>query len=235
MVIDIVGYHKIPGPFKRYVDGPLRNQLIPWEWTQPEFGYLQHVPWRFTEKVDGTNVRVVWDGHRPIFMGRTSRAQMPTRLSTVLQTTFTEELLEQVFGATPAILFGEGYGAGIQRGGTYRPDVSFILFDVRIGNMWLEYNNVADIAKELGIDVVPVFSTDTLNHEIREMTQYAYPSHVSIVDPAPKMEGLVGTPIVPLLDRRGGRIIVKLKTEDLYGLALTRFVETVSMDLPMAA
>jgi hypothetical protein len=231
---EVMEYHKIAGPFKRYTEGPLRNQLIPWEWTREEFGYLQHLPWRFTEKVDGTNVRVVWDGHRPIFMGRTANSQMPTRLSTMLQTTFTEELLEQVFGATPAILFGEGYGAGIQKGGLYRPDVSFILFDVHIG-VWLEDADVAAIAKELGIEVVPVITTDTLNHQIREMTQYSMLSHVSIVDKPPNMEGLVGIPLVPLLNRRGGRIVVKLKTEDFYGLSLAYHVPTISVDLPLAA
>lgn len=227
-------YHKIQGPFKRNTEGPQRNKLIPWEWTREEFGFLQHVPWRFTEKVDGTNVRVVWDGHSPTFLGRTDRAQMPTRLLKALQETFTEELLEQVFGETPAILFGEGYGAGIQKGGIYRPDVAFILFDVWINDFWLEYVNVHGIGDQLGIETVPVVSTsNTLNQMIQYMAETEL--HSLIADTKTTMEGVVGTPLVPLLSRRGGRIVIKLKTEDLYQLALAQDLKSVPVSLPLAA
>lgn len=226
------GYHKIQGPFRRHTDGPLKNTLIPWAWTREEFGFLKDLPWRFTEKVDGTNVRVVWDGYKPTFLGRTDKAQMPTRLLKALQETFTEELLEQTFGATPAILFGEGYGAGIQKGGIYRPDVAFILFDVWI-DVWLAYENVIEIGEQLGIDVVPVVGRMSLMHQIRTMIQAQLVS--SVAQTYSFMEGVVGTPLIPLNDRRGGRIIVKLKTEDLYGLALAKHITTISVDLSEAA
>lgn len=233
--MQVVGeYHKIMGPFKRHVDGPNKNKLIFSQWTCEEFAFLQNVPWRWTEKVDGTNVRVVWDGHKPTFLGRTDRAQMPTKLLAVLQEQFTEEILEQVFGSSPVTLFGEGYGAGIQKGGNYRQDQAFILFDVNIHGIWLEYPNTAAIADSLGIDVVPVYSMDTLREQIRDMATRPFYSVVAEKrDTA--MEGLVGTPLVPLRDRRGGRVIVKLKTEDIYGMALTRHIKTVSLSLPLAA
>lgn len=226
-------YHKIEGPFRRYIDGPLRNKLIAWEWTRTEFEFLQHVPWRFTEKVDGTNVRVVWDGHRPQFMGRTSRAQLPTKLLTYLQETFTEELLEQTFQDRPAVLYGEGYGAGIQKGGMYRPDQSFILFDVRIGQVWLAYENVAAIADSLGIRMVPVVAIAPLQTMIWQMSDTTLYSLVGLNEST--MEGVVGTPVTPLLNRLGGRIIVKLKAQDIYGLDLTEDLSPVPPDLPMAA
>lgn len=157
---------------------------------------------------------------------------MPTRLLKVLQETFTEELLEQVFGPTPAILYGEGYGAGIQKGGNYRPDVAFILFDVLIDDLWLGFENVEEIASSLGIASVPIVMVSTLNHMIRHMSEtllYSFLSGTAV------MEGVVGTPLIPLLDRRGGRLIVKLKTEDLHQLAVATGLAAVPDPLPMAA
>ena len=51
-------YHKIQGLFKRGPD----NKFIEGEWSLPEFEYLAKLNWTWTEKVDGTNMRVMWDG-----------------------------------------------------------------------------------------------------------------------------------------------------------------------------
>lgn len=215
-----IEYTKITGPFERFTEpGPNRNKLIPGRWSCREFDVLQNAQWMFTEKVDGTNVRVFWDGHKPTFGGRTAEAQMPTKLLAILQEMFQEELLEQTFGGTQAILFGEGYGAGIQKGGVYRPDPSFVMFDVAVprvtgGYWWLERASVADIGFKMGVDVIPLVYTGTLNEGI-DIVRQGFRStwngnHVA--------EGLVGIPTLGLLNRAGQRIIVKLKTKDLLGI-----------------
>ncbi len=210
-------YHKIPGPFKRHVQGPDKNKLIAWNWTSPELEFLADVNWIFTEKIDGTNIRVIWDGHKPEFRGRTDKAQLPPALLKVLEELFPEELLEQKFGAEPATLYGEGYGAGIQKGGIYRPDPSFILFDVKVGDWWLTRSAVSDIASSLGIEEVPYSYTGTLREAISAMAKYGYHSQVA-EDNDVDGEGWVGTPEISLFARNGDRIIVKLKVKDLYGL-----------------
>jgi ATP-dependent RNA circularization protein (DNA/RNA ligase family) len=213
-------YHKISGPFKRDVNpGPNKNKLIAWEWSMPEFKVLADIPWSFTEKIDGTNIRIIWDGHKPEFRGRTDKAQLHPDLLKALDEMFPEELLEQTFGANPAILYGEGYGAGIQKGGgNYRQDKSFILFDVHIGGWWLMRETVEEIATSLGIDVVPVMYEGTLREAVKFMAknEELY-SVVAEIDEF-GAEGMVGTPAVPLFNRKGERIIVKLKGCDLYGL-----------------
>jgi hypothetical protein len=218
--MNIIEYHKIPGPFKRHVSGPDKNRLIPWSWTSPELEVLADIPWRFTEKVDGTNIRVIWDGHKPEFRGRTDKAELPPKLLTTLIEMFPEELLEQKFSHDSVILFGEGYGAGIQKGGgNYRDDNSFILFDVKIGDWWLLREDVEDIAQALGIDVVPIRSTTTLREMIDIMSRYELASSVAKIT-IPVAEGVVGSPKIPLFSRKGERIIVKLKGCDLFGLEL---------------
>lgn len=218
--MEVIEYQKIPGPFKRITSGPNKNKVIAWNWTSPELEYLADLTWNFTEKIDGTNIRVIWDGHKPEFRGRTDKAQLPPKLLKALEEMFPEELLEQTFGANPAILFGEGYGAGIQKGGgNYRKDNSFILFDVYIGGWWLLFDSVEDIANSLGINVVPVRFVKTLRGMIEELSHYSY-LRSTVAEVSLEAEGLVGTPSLPLFTRKGERIIVKLKGRDLNNLDL---------------
>lgn len=169
--------------------------------------------------VHNTNIRVHWDGHKVEFGGRTDRAEIPKPLLEKLEELFSghenEEIFEQKFGENEVILFGEGYGPKIQNGGLYRDDVSFILFDVQVGDLWLERKNVEDIAKTFNIDIVPIIFEDTLTKAI----EYVKTNPDSIVAKnGAKMEGLVGRPKVELLDRRGNRLIVKVKWEDMKDL-----------------
>ncbi len=228
--MEMIEYPKIPGPFKRHVAGPEKNKVIPWEWASPELEYLSDNQWFFTEKVDGTNIRVIWDGHRPTFAGRTNYAQIPAKLMTALHDMFPEELFEQKFGSDKVILFGEGYGAGIQKGGgNYRKDNSFILFDVKIGDWWLTRTSVEDIADSLGINVVPIRFANTLIDAILTMADVklfstvtekvaTYTDIATLPESLHLAEGMVGMPVVPMSNRKGERVIVKLKGCDLYGL-----------------
>lgn len=202
-------YQKIPGPFRREVEGPRRNRIIDGAWSTPELEQTADLEWSWTEKVDGTNIRLHWDGHRIAYGGRTDDAQIPTKLLTVLQDLVSEEMLEQKFGAEPVTLYGEGYGAGIQRGGVYRPDMSFVLFDVRIGDWWLLRENVLDVGRALGLDVVP----EVLVGTIRQAIDWVWNEVRSSWFDGPA-EGLVGVTTSGLRTRNGDRLIVKVKAKD---------------------
>lgn len=155
--MDFNKYPKIETCFQRSLE---TKKLLDGVWRSDELQYLKDCEWIWTEKVDGTNIQIRWDGHRVEFGGRTERANIPQPLMDYLETTFggevNEEIFEQLFGETEVVLFGEGYGPKIQSGGGYRKDVSFILFDVKIGNFWLLRDKVEEIAKQLNIDVVPL-------------------------------------------------------------------------------
>ena len=62
-------YHKIQSIFKRDMTSK-RRTLIEGYWTLPEFEYLANNPWTFTEKVDGTNIRVMFSNGVITFGGR---------------------------------------------------------------------------------------------------------------------------------------------------------------------
>ena len=129
---------------------------------------------------------------------------------------FPPDNLRAVFQDGTAILFGEGYGAKIQKGGNYIPDgQSFILFDVW-RDIWLERINVADIAGKLGIKIVPIVGEGTLLEGVefvKHATAAEFRSDLA-ENKAYQMEGLVMRPAVEMQDRRGNRIIAKIKRRD---------------------
>lgn len=211
----MVKYNKIETVFERDTGGS--KKLIEGRFTNSTVAFLaESVPWRFTEKIDGTNIRIFWNGHNVEFGGRTDTAQIPSHLVNKLNEMFmneeTEQLFEQLFGEKEVHLFGEGYGAKIQKGGEYRPDVSFILFDVMIGENYQPRETVEQIAKSFNLEVVPV----VLYGSISDAVNFIKQNPPSTIGKA-KMEGVVGVPMMELRDRCGKRVIVKIKAKDFGG------------------
>jgi hypothetical protein len=201
-----------------------RGRVIEGEYATPELEYLADLAWEWTEKVNGTNIRIGWDGAKPPLGdyeigGRTADAQIPAKLVAALRELIKPELMRAAFddeGSRPpghgasVTLYGEGYGAGIQKGGgNYSADQTFVLFDVVVDGWWLDRENVADVGRKLGLRVVPVVGRGNL----------AYASEAMKHDPISAwgdfaMEGIVGRPAVDLFDRRGERIMAKIKVRD---------------------
>lgn len=205
-------YHKIETLFerdektKRLIEGKYRNETVE---------YLRNCDWLFTEKVDGTNIRVHWDGHKVEFGGRTDKAQIPQPLLNKLEQLFggyeNEQIFEQRFGDKDVILFGEGYGGKIQNGKEYQEDVDFILFDVLINGYYQPRISVEEVAKYFQIQCVPIVLQGTLQDAI----DYVKSHKLSIIAKnGAYMEGVVGRPKLEIFDRTQNRIIVKIKYRD---------------------
>src|SRR3990167_4157101 len=165
-------YHKILSLFKRNMEGD--KKFILGEWTTPELKYLKDKEWVFTEKVDGTNIRIMWNGKEVVFGGRSDDAQLYTPLLLRLQELFMRMgpriKFAEIFGIEEqdTVLYGEGFGANVQSGGgNYIPNgQDFVLFDVAINGLWLERKNVEDIANKFGIQIVPIIGYGTLEEAI---------------------------------------------------------------------
>ena len=209
-------YHKIQTVFKR--DPATKFKTLLNEYSLPEFEYLKDNDWIFTEKVDGTNIRIMIkptpDSITPVsvtFGGKTDNASIPATLITCLQDTFFPQInrLAEIF-PDGACLYGEGYGAKIQKGGgNYRSDQDFVLFDVKINDWWLKRKNIEDIADEFGLDIVPIIGEGNLLDMIY-IVKHGFNSNWGNF-PA---EGLVARPYIELKTRSGHRIITKLKHKD---------------------
>ena len=204
-------YHKIQTIFKRDMASK-RKTLMEGDWTLPEFEYLAGNAWTFTEKVDGTNIRVIFKDGAVAFGGRTEDADIPLPLLGRLNERFLPlaRKLGEVFTDGAAVLYGEGYGAKIQKGGGhYRADQDFVLFDVRVGPWWLQRADVEDVAQKLGLDVVPVIGEGTL-HDAVAMAKAGIRSTWGDF----QAEGIVARPKVELNTRGGQRLIAKIKCRD---------------------
>ena len=190
---------------KKLVEGKFRNETVE---------LLKDIDWEFTEKIDGTNIRIYWDGHKVSYYGRTDKAQIPSQLMNRLIELFggdiNEEMFEQKFGDMPVMLIGEGYGAKIQKvGGDYRADNDFILFDVCINGNYQPRESVKEIANYFNIDVVPTIMVGRLQDGV-DYVKSKPKSRIGNVD----SEVLVARPLKELKDRTGNRIIVKIKVKD---------------------
>ena len=178
---------------------------------------LNNIQWIGTEKVDGTNIRVHWDGHRVTFGGRTDKADIQRELMDYLTDLFCsqemEYVFEQIFEDKDVTLYGEGYGAKIQSGGDYSPTQKFILFDIEIDDYYLNRTSVEDIANRLGLDIVPILFRGTLDEAIDFVRQH----HMSTLGNGKhEMEGLVLQPACGVMyDHRKKPIKCKCKYRDV--------------------
>jgi hypothetical protein len=202
-------YHKIETLFVRGKD----FRVDPAQLKKPVFATIRE--WDVTEKIDGTNIRIMLgeDG-RVLIGGRSNAAQVPADLMMMLVNAFPAEIMRAVMWRDgqpiSAILYGEGYGAGIQKGGGYRPDKSFILFDVLVdGKWWLDREAVNNVAEQLACDVVPYYGRMNLE-QIVELVSIPFQSALG----SAMAEGIVARPIETLFDKKHERIILKLKTKD---------------------
>jgi len=202
-------YHKIDTLFERGPDFKVDTEKL----RKPVLATIS--AWDVTEKIDGTNVRVMLGEDGDVrFGGRSNNAMLPADLLNKLCDVFNPRSMQSAFWIdgkpVEATLYGEGYGAGIQKGGAYRADKGFILFDVLVaGKWWLDRYAVCDIATKLGCDVVPYLGTMTFQ-QIVELVRKPFPSQIGTA----MAEGIVARPIETLFDKRGERIIIKLKTRD---------------------
>lgn len=205
-------YPKINTIWKR--DEQNNFKIIEGDFSKAEFANVKN--WQVTEKIDGTNIRVAFDGKSVRFDGRTDEAQIPAHLYAALQDIFTVEKLGEALNLAEgkAILYGEGYGAKIQKGGgLYRKDAGFILFDVWTDGWWLERDNVNDIAKKLGVSSVPVIGT----MDYQAAIDYVKARPNSTVAAEPKtIEGVVARSVPMMLFRDGTPIMWKIKVKDFY-------------------
>lgn len=220
-------FPKIQSIYKRDEE---THKFIEGQWSLPELEYLANNQWVWTEKVDGTNIRVIWipEGHDVPFptysdttstpllpcgvtlKGKEENSDIPKFLLSKLQEMFTKEKVQALFPDTPLCLYGEGYGARIQKGGNYIPTgVSFILFDIWIKGWWLKREDMFGLAFKLGIDVVPIIKLCTIPEAI-ELVRGGFESTWKGF----QAEGLVGRPLIELKNRKGERILTKLKTRD---------------------
>ena len=111
-------------------------------------------------------------------------------------------------------IYGEGYGEGIQSGGWYiKNGNEFIVFDVKVNDIYLKTDARDEIATKLGAPIVPFMGYFTLDEAI-DFVRKGFRSKVAENPDAKMAEGLVLRTDLGLRNRMGKRLIVKVKYED---------------------
>lgn len=193
---------------------------------QPQFEYLKNLVWDGSEKIDGTGSRVFWNGHVISVGGRTDVANDLNQnkfLINLFATKEMEYLFEQNFGDKQVYLFLEFYGPKVNLGETYADVNKVVLFDVLVRaaaddpvkGYWLSRDKVDEVAKEMGLESVPVVFHGTL----AEAEAFMLSHPVSTLGGGKhEMEGLVLQPQIALFNNRGEPIKCKLKYRDLVAM-----------------
>ena len=176
------------------------------------------------------------------FAGKTDNAQIPPKLQKFMEENYPKDkvfaalgLEEEIsikdwvnhkwtesdgvtpnYNAIPELytIYGEGYGAGIQKaGGNYIKDgVGFIVFDVKVNDIYLKTDDRDEIANKLGAPIVPLMGYFTLDEAI-EYVRKGFKT--SLWDNKDFIEeGLVLRTDLGLRNRMGKRLITKIKYED---------------------
>jgi hypothetical protein len=177
---------------------------------------LKDNKWIFTEKIDGTNFRIYWDGHKLTYAGRTDDSTFNKEQIDFIESELVNEtreiVFEQKFQNKQVYVFGELYGSKIQNGGLYTDNggMAFRVFDIEIDGIILTFENARELAAELGFAFVPYVFTGTIDEGIL----FVKVNEHSTFSKA-KFEGLVGKPVGDFRDRLGNRIVVKIKRRDL--------------------
>lgn len=217
VAMKMIEYPKIKTLFKR---DEKTFKVIPPELTMQEFGLVKG--WRVAEKIHGQNVRVGWDGKEVMYGSRSVVGKgadvLHKELSAWLDVIFTPGNMKTAFGDTPVILFGEGYGAGINKGQDLCQQKRFALFDVFINEYWLSIEDVKGIAEKFAIEEAPWIDggmTWSIN-DIHEHVKAGITSKIAerFTGKHVIAEGIVARPQVELRNRYGERLMFKLKTND---------------------
>ena len=194
-----------------------RGIIIPDEYSTLEIEYLANSPWNWTEKVDGTNIRLYWNGGHVTVGGRTngeSGSQLEAGLVDYIYNiagVADRATWQKAFpDCDDVTLYGEGFGRGIRSGGQYLDHIEFILFDVRIGEWWLRDDDIRDVAEKMDCQVVPKWGTMSVVEAWEVTKSGVMKSHW----PGAQIEGLVGRPAVDFYSRKGERVVAKTKVRD---------------------
>lgn len=189
-------------------------KVIPGEYTNPRFAQVGE--WLVTEKMDGTSV--ILSIHNGVdggysYYGRTAKSQFTPAMSEFLDDAASMALFSLAdYGINQVDLYAELCGPGIQGNPHGLTEMKLFVFDVRIGDFWLDWTNVKDVAAQAGLETVYEYPG---THTVESMLMDLDPNHKLHIPLGDKyLEGFVARTDPLLYDNQGNRIMWKLKVSD---------------------
>ena len=164
------------------------------------------------EKIHGTSAHIGWKDTKVRYSAGGEKHVNFVKL-------FDEEALTKAFtemGHTEVVVFGEAYG-GKQQGQSWRYGkvLKFVVFDVKVGDIWLSVTNAHQVATRLGLEFVHFVEIDAIVEQL-DLWRDA-PSEQARrngVEGDQPREGIVCRPIQEFTNNNGSRVIVKHKRDE---------------------
>lgn len=184
-----------------------------------------------SEKIHGTSAHIRWQDNQIHFFSGGEPNQKFSNLFNI------SELKEkfQALDIDKFIIYGEAYG-GNQQGmqETYGDDLKFIVFEVKIGNCWLDMYRADKFASGLGFEFVWYTRCKT---NIKTLDMYRDQVSVQSIRNTKgtigftKSEGIVIRPLIEVTKNNVKRIIAKHKRADFSEIKTPREVDKADLEV----
>lgn len=167
------------------------------------------------EKIHGTSAHIGWkhDEKKIYFF---SGGENHNNFLKLFDEAFLKAKFEELFLDVDVVVFGEAYG-GKQQGmsHTYGKELKFIVFDVKVGEVWLNVPNAEDVAHKLGLEFVH-YDKILVNLENLEVHRDADSVQAirNGMGAGHKREGIVCRPLTEMRINNGDRVICKYKPDE---------------------
>lgn len=134
-------------------------------------------------------------------------------------------------GDEDVTIYGEAYGGKMQAmSGTYGKELKFVVFDVKIRDVWLSVPQAHDFATGLGLEFVHYVkipaTVEAVNAERDADSVQAIRNGVGL---GKKREGVVLRPLIELRKNNDERLIVKHKGDDFKETKTSREIDPEKM------
>ena len=200
------------------------------------------------EKVHGTSAHITystqelcaygkWTGNNNGFIAYFSGG---AKYETFVKLFNLQELLKKFVevGCPDVTVYGEAYGGKMQgMRDSYGDELKFIAFEVKIGDVWLDVMNAADVVAKLGLEFVPFnrgpATLEWINEQKYKGSEVAIRNGIGVrvmgettfIEKNIMREGVVIRPIKEYVDYRGNRVITKHKNDEFMETKTKRKVD----------
>jgi len=180
------------------------------------------------EKIHGTSAHISFKEGKLTYFSGGEKHEKFIKL-------FDDEVLLDIFDEhytnVDVVLFGEAYG-GSQQGmsETYGKELKFVVFDVKIGENWLDVPNAEQVTKRLGLDFVDYKKIPTTMKAIdRERDRPSIQAKRNGIKENKMREGVVLRPLLETKKNNGQRVIVKHKRDEFMETKTKRVVDPAKL------
>lgn len=182
-----------------------------------------------SEKIHGTSAHVRWQDNQIHFF---SGGECNQKFSNLFDIPELKEKF-QALDIDHFVIYGEAYG-GKQQGmrKTYGDDLKFIVFEVKIGDCWLDMYSADKFASGLGFEFIWYTRCKTDIKELNEARDWeSVQAYRNGLGDNHKSEGIVIRPIIEVTKNNGKRIIAKHKRADFSETKTPREVNSADLEI----